>query len=376
MGFAERFFDETFTVLKPNFIKGEQEKFYTDIDHDGKFSLKLPILNTQELYLDWKRTRLRAVLEPGDTLFLFVDINDFLPTDEDKKNYEGYIDRPKQILYMGNNSRLNNEIAQYKGSWQSVNTEDLKKVSDMEFLDACKSVYEKRIAKLNNYIHNSPHISEKFKTYATKEEKSNLAYYLMQRRFVVYDRKEIKFPPAYMQYIKANFPLDDEIDYTLTDNFTIFLSDYIGYHTAQYNHEIFAIESVEQRLNEDGKMTDEIKQHLSGLYYLVEKIEKDPENKDLVRDFNNKLDLAFKIPIMQETRLDLIKENQFLSTTIADSLISNKNLKELWMVNRCEYWFKHNRKPLSKQMQQAVAEKVKNPYLLASVGNLKKNINK
>ena len=120
-GFVERFFPSPFEVAVYDFLTGEQVKYYTDIDPSGRFKLTLPIINSQELLVDWKRTRIRAVVEPQDTLFLFADINDYLMTANDRINYESYIDRPKQVLFMGNNARLNNEIYQYKNPWIQIN---------------------------------------------------------------------------------------------------------------------------------------------------------------------------------------------------------------------------------------------------------------
>ena len=106
-GFVERFFPTPFKVSKNDILKGEQVDFYSDIDCLDRF---FPVMNTEELYVDWKRTRLTAVVEPGDTVLLFVNINDYLPREADAKSYEDYVDRSKQVLFMGDNARLNNEI--------------------------------------------------------------------------------------------------------------------------------------------------------------------------------------------------------------------------------------------------------------------------
>jgi len=225
-GFAQRFFPSPFEIAIGDFLSGEEMKYYADIDKSGRFKITFPVLNTQEVWVDWKRTRLRAVVEPGDILFLFVDINDYVPTNDDKqKNYENYIDRSKQVLYMGKNARLNNEIHQYKSPWISINRSEWKNLSDLEYLQKCEDVYQRRVELLNEYIEKNPTVSDKFRYYEQTREKYEFASYLMQHYYDL-DRG---FQDGYIQYIEDFFPLDDELTYTFTRDFVIFLHDYIFY---------------------------------------------------------------------------------------------------------------------------------------------------
>ena len=300
--FASRFFPSPFEVAKYDFLTMSQVEFYADIDHLGRFEITFPVMNTEELFIDWSRTRLRAVVEPGDTLFLFVDIEDYIPGEEDSNGYEGYVDRSKRVLFMGDNARLNNEIYKYKAPWLSVNKNDVEGLTDMEFLNAHENVYNKRIAALNGHIERYPTVSEKFRFYIQEQEKSKFAFHLMQHRFDLFDRADRTFQEDYMQYVEENFPLDNELTYNLTHNFKPFLRDYIEY-----------IEDVK------------------------------------------------------------FSEKSFLDTSVGDSLIGNKNLRELWTTSRYQHWFETLRKPLSVQQQVVFRVKVTNPFLIDYIDNIQKH---
>ena len=70
----------------------EGVEFKGDIDDEGRFIVKVPVENSQEIYADWRRSHLHTVLEPGETYFYLFDY----------KN--------KKRLFMGHNARLQNEL--------------------------------------------------------------------------------------------------------------------------------------------------------------------------------------------------------------------------------------------------------------------------
>ena len=362
-GFAERFFRSPFEISVSDFLTGKENKYYGDIDNLGRFKLTFPVMNTQELYVDWKRTRIKAVVEPGDTLFLFADINDYIPTDDDKKDYEAYVDRPKQVLFMGDNARLNNEIRQYNDPWISLDKNKVKDLKDMDYLHACEDVYSKRIERLNEYIEKETTVSEKFRVYKKKAEKSDFSFNLMQHRFDLYKKGGKKFQDGYIQYVERNFPMNDELDYTLTRFFNTFLNDYLGYISNQYSSPNVLFGEIGNRLQQEGKLTNNVKQQIEEINKLVHSL-KGATNKERITE-------ALKIKAYRLNQDNLVKEiagvlheeKLFLNTTISDSLISNPNLCELWTTNRYQYWFEVLHKPLSAQQQIIFKQKVKNPYL-------------
>jgi Thiol:disulfide interchange protein len=372
-GFASRFFPAPFEVAKYDFLTMEQIEFHADIDHLGRFEITFPVMNTEELFIDWSRTRLRAVVEPGDTLFLFVDIEGYIPGEEDSNGYEGYVDRSKRVLFMGDNARLNNEIYKYKAPWLSVNKNDVEGLTDMEFLNAHENVYNKRIAALNGHIERYPTVSEKFRFYIQEQEKSKFAFHLMQHRFDLFDRADRTFQEGYMQYVEENFPLDNELTYNLTHNFKPFLRDYIGYIKDGKGPTVVLFDEIGERLQEEGKLTDDVKQEIKEINEFVAQLDTTREKEKLIKELDLRAAKLNANELIGQTAGTILSEKSFLDTSVADSLIANKNLRELWTTSQYRNWFEVLSKPLSVRQQIIFREKVTNPYFRDYIDNIQKH---
>lgn len=362
--FPGRFFRSPFVVTLPDFLTGEQVNYYADIDKLGRFKLTFPVMNTQEIYADWKRTRLNMVAEPGDTILVFADINDYIPNNDDKKDPGGYSDRPKQVLFMGDNARLNNEIRQYKDPGIAIDKSKMKNLNDMEYLKECEDVYNKRIKVLDGHIEKNPRQSQKFRIYTHKKEKYDFAFNLTQHLV-----GGSKFQDGYLQYIKETFPLNDELDYTLTDSFVSYLWNYIGYISKLSNHSLVLFSEISNRLNENGKLTNDVKQQIEEIDKLVDVYKRSVNQEKIREELKFRVDRLNENEMVKEIAVDLNQEKFFLNTTVADSLIINPNLSELWTTNRYQYWFTILHKPLPAEQQTIFKQKVKNPYLQNYIAN-------
>lgn len=218
----------TFSFFDP--ISDEQVDYLTTIDSLGRFKITVPLLNTREAYVDWKRLNKLIILEPGDRQFLFADMLDLLPRENDG-SMEGYRNRQKEILFMGKNSRLNNELMQYKPLSLYVNFygEQEKELKGMDYFHYCEDVYNQKRVHYDNYIREYPTISEKFRFYTIESDKYDFAGNLMQYRFKPNRLQGERLPDEYIEYVNYHFPLSDKRVYTLSRSFWLFLRDYIGY---------------------------------------------------------------------------------------------------------------------------------------------------
>jgi len=147
--FANRLNRSPFNVGVPSFQLDKSQDYLADIDSMGRFRITFPVMNMQELFVDWGRIGLSMVVESGDQIFLFADMLDYLPQTSDS-SYEMYKRRPKQLLFMGDNARLNNELIQYMDLWKSFGTTNRDEKSDMTFLKAEESVYLQKLEHLND----------------------------------------------------------------------------------------------------------------------------------------------------------------------------------------------------------------------------------
>ena len=193
--FKNRYLNNVFKISVNDFIT-EEVTYQTKIDSLGRFSLTFPVVNSQETYVDWMRLTRQLVFSPNDKLFIFADITDLIPSGNVDYWKDFYL-RDKQILFMGDNARLNNELMTYKSTYSSFKPHETveKGIVDMDFLKLCTEDYENRKNSLENYISTHPNVSEKFKFYKRNWEIYNMAFNLLQHKFYL--------PASYMRHFSS-----------------------------------------------------------------------------------------------------------------------------------------------------------------------------
>jgi len=223
-----------FRVDVSDFIVAKGLTYYADFDSLGRFKIKFPVLNTQEIYMDWGRLTQQDVVEPGETIFLFADMADYIPEEsiKDRASWIAFRNKPKQILYMGKEARLHNELANYNESTSYFNREETLKntTSDMDFLKAAKANYEDQLHHLENFIKSNQTVSDRFKVYKHAYEKYQFAFYLMQYFLDKLDKNEVLLDKGYMEFVNSTMDFDDEKLFTLVREYSAFIQDYIYYY--------------------------------------------------------------------------------------------------------------------------------------------------
>lgn len=227
-----------FSLHVNDFLTDEAVDFQTNIDSLGRFSLTFPILNSQETYADWGRLTRQLLFSPGDTLFVFADLADLVqPPNTDYWN--DFWLRDKQILFMGNNARLNNELMQYKSTFSDFHPHEMseKGIVNMEYLQAGVENWENRSNNLEDFIASHPNFSEKFKFYKRNWETFQLAFNLMQHRFYLPKSQNGRLPAEYIDYVTKNIPKYNPQVYTLVREYRSFIRDYVS-HYSEYTKTI------------------------------------------------------------------------------------------------------------------------------------------
>lgn len=371
--FADRLKKSTFMVSAPDFISGKEQSYLADFDSLGRFKLTFPIMNAQELYVDWRGVQLHMSLEAGNTIALFVDLVDYIPLEADQ-SMEGYRNRPKQALYMGDNARLNNELTKYKPSSIYIDRNKAEKLTDMEYLSYCDSVYKKRTDVLNSFVAANPNVSKKFREFNTEYERYNLAFYLMQHRFDLQRKNKTTFDAGYMDYVRANFPLTNEWAYTGVRDFRTFLRDYIDYSTELAPQRTVTIlyKDMARYIKQNKKVDESTIKVLNELIAAYEEFEN--SNKDQVEALQIKhKDLFSKAgtinPLFQEAHAEMLA-NQPIDTHVSDSLLTNEHLRQLWSASMYYAELDQYHKALSDVKLNNMRAKVQNPDLIKTIVNV------
>ncbi len=324
--------EEPFSIGVHNFIKEDFEEFYSDIDKNGCFTIKFPVLNTSEIFIDWRRAKISDVVEPGETYFLYIDYTG-------KGSLQGK--NTALIWQMGENARLHREIISdmrqnlknksYASVYHSTKKHD-------DFLKEHIKTYKENQKYTAKYIANNPMLSERFKLFRENKNLFELARDLMQRSYRLNRPKKERFSKFYMQKVDSIFKLIPK-PYTLCSSINGFLKDYFRY----YEPDVSEINvSIPHPLNEIEKQklyffTEEEKAVCDKAYKArqrfleVMKSKKDSVYKArqsalCIKDFNNK---KYNLLVERVGYILTLKEYLDIHKQFLDGLIIPQDFRDL-----------------------------------------------
>ena len=176
------------------------------IDEQGRFVVKMPVENTQQVFADWGRTNLCTVLEPGETYFFLYDY------------------KTGQQLFMGSNARVQNELLAHHIRQESM--QSYKSGMTAEEVIDCKNhwaaVYERNNAKLDSVLLEHPTLSRRYEDYQRMDMLSRMGTHVMQAVFYTKDRK---LPAEVTSYVESQMWQSNrlKLPYTISRDFGSFL---------------------------------------------------------------------------------------------------------------------------------------------------------
>ena len=198
--------EKTFEFSSTNLFTDEEESVYADLDEQGRFTVKIPVLNSSEVLIDWSRCFIRTMFEPGKTYFLLYDFK------------EG------RRYFMGDDCRLQNELFRYPLDWKSVRLE--KRVDNFDpYMASADSLIKAQYASIDELCQVHPTLSTRFNKFKKGHTLMMQAGYFGQARFGAPDRK---LPENARRYAYDTFWTKMEHPYTLHGNLRGFLTDYIN----------------------------------------------------------------------------------------------------------------------------------------------------
>ena len=198
-----------FKVSVIDFLVDEEETTYAKMDSLGRFTLKMPLLNSSEVFIDRKRIQQRTVLEPGKTYFL---LSDFMTG---------------QTLWMGDDVRVQNELVVYPHVWwikDRIPIEQRGKANAMEFKAKTDSSRAAATASLEETIAQHPNLSQRYIDYVGGYYQTAQGESLMQGR---YSMPNYELPKEYWDYVTRECWQKAIKPYTLYRDFACFRDDYL-----------------------------------------------------------------------------------------------------------------------------------------------------
>ena len=328
-----------FEVHIYNILNDEQESAYALMDSLGRFTLKMPLLNTSQAFLDWRRTTKSTVLEPGKTYFFLSDF------------------KTGQMLWMGDDVRVQNELLAHPHSWASAEIDRSgQNVVPMTYLAQADSVRRVQMSELATWVSSSPNLSQRYQDYLAGYYQNILGESMMQAS---YQFPNYEIPKEYLEYAGKECWQKAIKPYTLYRDFTPFMRDYlrevmrkrvwrVNWNVYDYNQ---AIASNDQELSlmnrwkdwlidANAKVaaaaTDEEKQKVA------EKLNAD--NADMIKEVDKILSSPRAQKVFKGVNLvKQMKQNLFA----LDSLGADQNLKDIYLTQMIYKEIDHTHTSLS-----------------------------
>ena len=274
-----------FSVGIENIFSDKEESSYAKMDSLGRFTLKMPILNSSQVFLDWGRTSKSTVLEPGKTYFLLYDF------------------MAGQMLWMGDDVRVQNELLAHPHDWNEDRIADKEegKVTAMQFKARTDASRAASMTKLQNCLTQHPNLSQRYIDYLTGYYLTDQGESMMQARYSIpgYD-----LPKEYMDYVGNELWKKACKPYTLYRDFSTFIRDYLNHlRDTQQGDWGILFRNTALRLEQQGVVTLTDKEREALNHYII---------------MHNQLEAGVKNDISQQERDSLI--NAFNSSETVTTL--------------------------------------------------------
>ena len=199
-----------FEVSIKNILNDENTDPYIRMDSLGRFTLKIPLLNTSEVRLDRGRTIESTVLEPGKTYFF---LNDF---------------KTKQTLWMGDDVRMQNELVAHPLSHDYAEIDESRSdLAPMIYLAQADSVRRAQMNELGRWVANHPNLSQRYQDYVAGYYQNILGFSMTQARFQFQIQNQ-EVPQEYMNFLDKECWQKAIKPYTLYHDFSTFMNDYLN----------------------------------------------------------------------------------------------------------------------------------------------------
>ena len=199
-----------FRISWNSIITDEQEVFFAKMDSLGRFTLRFPVINTSEVWLDEHRTEIMSVVEPGETYFFQYDY------------------KTGQKLWMGGNVRLQNELLAHPsgGHHDRIDISQDGKMDAMDFKAQTDRSRAQSEAELRKTIAEHPTLSQRYIDYVEGEYQNIQAESMMQAKYFM---PGFKLPQDYVDFVGKEFWKKASKPYTLYDDFPYFMNNYLEY---------------------------------------------------------------------------------------------------------------------------------------------------
>ena len=351
-----------FSVGIENIFRDKEESSYAKMDSLGRFTLKMPILNSSQVFLDWGRTSKSTVLEPGKTYFLLYDF------------------MAGQMLWMGDDVRLQNELLAHPHDWNNDRIDDKEegKVTAMQFKARTDDSRAASMTKLQNCLAQHPNLSQRYIDYLSGYYLTSQGEAMMQARYSIpgYD-----LPKEYMDYVGNELWKKACKPYTLYRDFSTFIRDYLNHlRDTQQGDWGILFRNTTLRLEQQGvvTLTDKEREALNHYIIMHNQLEAGVKN-DISQQERDSLIIAFNSSETVTTLNALIKRlgkplqdemnlaSYRQTLAVLDSIGCDRTLRDISLARQFYRAINESREPLPDAAVNMMEQEVQLPSAKAAV---------
>ena len=351
-----------FSVGIENIFRDKEESSYAKMDSLGRFTLKMPILNSSQVFLDWGRTSESTVLEPGKTYFLLYDF------------------MAGQMLWMGDDVRVQNELLAHPHDWNEDRIADKEegKVTAMQFKARTDASRAASMTKLQNCLTQHPNLSQRYIDYLTGYYLTDQGESMMQARFSIpgYD-----LPKEYMDYVGNELWKKACKPYTLYRDFSTFIRDYLNHlRDTQQGDWGILFRNTALRLEQQGvvTLTDKEREALNHYIIMHNQLEagvkndiSQQERDSLINAFNSSETVTTLNALIKRLGKPLQDEMNFASyrqtLAVLDSIGCDRTLRDISLARQFYRAINESREPLPDVAVNMMEQEVQLPSAKAAV---------
>ena len=351
-----------FEVAIMNILTDEQDSFYAPLDSLGRFTFKVPLLNTSQAFLDWDRSRICTVLEPDEIYFLLVDFT------------------TGQRLFMGTDARLQNETTAYPYTWVKEKMPFRKATHEeaMQFLEKSNKERAALNQELAQRLKEHPNLSQRYAEYIETSYMACQGDYLMEAAF---NMPNLTLPEEYMNYVTPNtWDNLHQHPYTLSRDFSGFIYNYMTHAKRSVSESSIQAFGIIERLVDKGtitlseKETDAIKRYemeKDSVVALLNTLESQEEKQAVANTFNNSELVKTINTLLSRVKDDVATEiacNESLRTLA--SVKHTPALHDIYLARLLYELIDDLRKPLSPTVMEWMENEIQLPAAKALVMEL------
>ena len=355
----------TFSFGYQDLLTDDQKSAHAELDEQGRFTVKIPVLNSTEFTIDWGRCFIRTMFEPGKTYFMLYDFK------------EG------RRFFMGDDCRLQNELFKYPLDWQYIElyggleTAGKGSAELLEpYIASVDSLIKSQFAHFDALCEQHPTLSTRFNLYRKGNTLMQQAFCFGQAR---YRLKGMQLTDHARRYAHDMFWTKIEKPYTLHSRFSSFLRDYLddasrarnavfSYNLRDHYQELATNDEELALLTRWKKWSDEVMPLIEAEPTMEAKIRKSQELDSLNADMIKEVD-----KIVQSPRASKIINGGLLVNTLKeqvvtlDSIGADPFIKDIWLARQVLSQIDHERTSLLPNVLDTVKAMISNPTCLALI---------